>query len=127
MNLVYQPHNKGCFAACCATLFGGVYEEWDCVGHHHENWRDNLREKTGLDYFEVSANEATKLSPSGGDIYILGVKLPYGGDHVVLAESMDPIPGEPCRFNIFHDPLGELLPSYNVTAVIVLSKIFRMP
>jgi hypothetical protein len=127
VKLIFQPNSKGCFAACCATLFGGEYEEWDCVGHHHPDWREKLREKTGLDFFEVSANEHTTFSLNEGDIYILGILNPFGSGHVVLGRCTNFTQGNPCEFEIFHDPLGEVKGPYKINAVIVLSKIFRMP
>lgn len=127
MTLVFQPGMQGCFAACCATLFGGTYEEWDCVGHHHNDWREKLREKTGLDYFEVGVLNGGKISPNEGDIYILGVIQPFGGKHVVLGRAVNCEVGGYAQFEIFHDPLGMVKDSYRIDAIVVLSKIFRMP
>jgi hypothetical protein len=127
MTLVFQPDMQGCFAACCATLFGGTYEEWECVGHHHPDWREKLREKTGLDYFEVGIGNGTRMSPNEGDIYILGVTQPFGGKHVVLGRATNCKVGEMLHMDIFHDPLGAVKESYQVDAVIVLSKIFKWP
>jgi hypothetical protein len=127
MTLVFQTGMQGCFAACCATLFGGTYEEWDCVGHHHPDWRERLREKTGLDYFEVGIVDGMKVSPNEGDIYIIGVVQPFGGKHVVLGRAVNCKTGEPFQLDIFHDPLGAVKDFYKVDAIIVLSKIFRMP
>lgn len=123
MNLVYQPNLKGCFAACCATLFGGSYEEWDCVGHHHSDWREKLKEKTGLEVIEVDCTSG-RMSVQKGNIYILGVGLIEGSGHAVLGRCMHSDIGKPIAFDIFHDPLGSFKSEYQIDSILLLAKVF---
>lgn len=127
MRPVFQPDNKGCFAACCATLFGGTYEEWECVAHHNPDWREQLYLKTGYDYLEIGVKDISSFNIAPG-IFILGVDIKENGiGHVVLGEYRGVETGANVEFHIIHDPLGFIRPPYNIGSIIVLHRRFPIP
>lgn len=123
MEFIYQPDERGCFSACCATLFGGTYEEWEPVAHHHSDWEKQLHGKTGLSVLEVIVRDDTCFNVSEGEYCMLGIiGEPHG--HVVIGQVISSKLNENIQVKIIHDPLGEVKPFYKFNTVLFFVKRF---